>query len=277
MISQDSLVPADAIRVFSFADCNTSSAGYPDSDLPDVLRIPAPHRRGRRLEGVYIRILGEVGSHRTDRVAVDIIRPKETQQGLKVPVIMSASPYNDTVGRGFESERKSYDAQGAPAKVPLFYDNYFVPRGYAVVDVDVTGTGRSDGCLTIGGASDVAAAKATIDWLGGRATAYAADGSQARASWSTGEVGMIGHSYEGMLANAVAGTGVEGLETIVPISGMSSWYNFARTNGAKHWNGFASYLTTALDADPPQKCQAVRDRLQAGEDDATEQLQRPLA
>nr|WTB03578.1 Xaa-Pro dipeptidyl-peptidase [Streptomyces antimycoticus] len=209
------------------------------------------------------------GDGHKDRVAVDIIRPKETQQGLKVPVIMSASPYNDTVGRGFESERKSYDAQGAPAKVPLFYDNYFVPRGYAVVDVDVTGTGRSDGCLTIGGASDVAAAKATIDWLGGRATAYAADGSQVRASWSTGEVGMIGHSYEGMLANAVAGTGVEGLETIVPISGMSSWYDFARTNGAKHWNGFASYLTTALDADPPQKCQAVRDRLQAGEDDAT--------
>lgn len=35
MISQDTLVPADVIRVFSFADCNTSSAGYPDSDLPD--------------------------------------------------------------------------------------------------------------------------------------------------------------------------------------------------------------------------------------------------
>ncbi|WAP54085.1 Xaa-Pro dipeptidyl-peptidase [Streptomyces sp. S465] len=209
------------------------------------------------------------GDGRRDRIAVDIIRPKETRQGLKVPVIMSASPYNDTVGRGFESERKLYDAQGAPVRFPLFYDNYFVPRGYAVVDVDMTGTGRSDGCPTVGGASDVAAAKAAIDWLGGRATAYAADGSEVKASWSTGKVGMIGHSYEGTLANAVAGTGVEGLETIVPISGISSWYEFARSGGAKHWNGFASWLTTALDSDPPQKCQAVRDRLQAGEDDAT--------
>lgn len=91
------------------------------------------------------------GDGHKDRAAVDIIRPKETRQGLKVPVIMSSSPYNDTVGRGFEAERKVYDAQGAPVKFPLFYDNYFVPRGYAVVDVDVTGTGRSDGCMTVGG------------------------------------------------------------------------------------------------------------------------------
>ncbi|MFE2677151.1 Xaa-Pro dipeptidyl-peptidase [Streptomyces hygroscopicus] len=209
------------------------------------------------------------GDGHKDRVAVDIIRPEETQRGLKVPVIMSATPYNDTVGRGFELERKTYDAQGAPVKFPLFYDNYFVPRGYAVVDVDMTGTGRSEGCPTVGGTSDVAAAKAAIDWLGGRATAYAADGSEVEASWTTGKVGMIGHSYEGTLANAVAGTGVEGLETIVPISGVSSWYEFARSNGAKHWNGFASWLASALDSDPPQKCQAVRNRLQAGEDDAT--------
>lgn len=37
MISQDVLVPAYVIRVFSFADCNTSGAGYPDPDLPDCI------------------------------------------------------------------------------------------------------------------------------------------------------------------------------------------------------------------------------------------------
>ncbi|WP_432035291.1 Xaa-Pro dipeptidyl-peptidase [Streptomyces cucumeris] len=209
------------------------------------------------------------GDGHKDRAAVDIIRPSETERGLKVPTIMMSSPYSDTVGRGFEAEKKSWDTQGDPVDFPLFYDNYFVPRGYAVVDVDSTGTGRSDGCPTVGGPSDVAAAKSAVDWLGGRAKAYRADGSEVKATWSTGKAGMIGHSFEGTLANAVAGTGVEGLETIVPISAISSWYDFARHNGAKHWNGFGPWLAGELDSDPDTKCQAVRDALAAGEDDAT--------
>ena len=42
---------------------------------------------------------------------------------------------------------------------------------------------------------------------------------------------MIGKSYDGTLANAVAATGVKGLETIVPISAIGSWYKYQRTNG----------------------------------------------
>src|SRR5262245_62105997 len=39
-----------------------------------------------------------------DRIAMDIIRPKASGQGLEVPVIMDASPYYTTLGRGNESE-----------------------------------------------------------------------------------------------------------------------------------------------------------------------------
>jgi X-Pro dipeptidyl-peptidase len=59
-------------------------------------------------------------------------------------------------------------------RFPLFYDNYFVPRGYAVVLVDVAGTSRSRGCLDAGGPGDVASGKAAIDWLNGRAPGYSA-------------------------------------------------------------------------------------------------------
>ncbi|MER0247235.1 CocE/NonD family hydrolase [Streptomyces sp. HSW2009] len=204
-----------------------------------------------------------------DRAGVDVIRPRETEWGLKVPAIIESSPYNDTVGRGFESETKSWDANGAPRTFPMHYDNYFVPRGYAVVQVDTTGTARSDGCFTVGGASDVAASKAAVDWLEGRVRGYHADGSEARADWSSGRAGMIGKSFDGALANAVAGTGVEGLDTIVPISSVSSWYDITRSRGAKHWEGFSQYLATELDSDPDEKCQAVRDDLRAGEDDAS--------
>src|ERR1700754_2519962 len=40
-----------------------------------------------------------------DKVAVAIIRPKATESGLKAPVIMDASPYYSTLGRGNESQK----------------------------------------------------------------------------------------------------------------------------------------------------------------------------
>ena len=42
---------------------------------------------------------------------------------------------------------------------------------------------------------------------------------------------MIGTSYNGTLPIAVASTGVEGLEAIVPISAISDWYDYYRANG----------------------------------------------
>ncbi|MFB4308969.1 Xaa-Pro dipeptidyl-peptidase [Actinomadura sp. GTD37] len=206
---------------------------------------------------------------RKDRVNVDIIRPKETEHGLKVPVIMDESPYYDNAGRGNESELKTYDAGGNPVKFPLYYDNYFVPRGYAFLAVDMVGTTRSDGCPVSGGPTDVLGGKAVVDWLNGRAKAYGPDGDPVRATWTTGRTGMIGKSYDGTLANGVAATGVEGLETIVPISAISSWYDYSRMNGVKYTDDEQPWLASYVDTDPPEKCAAVNAGLDEGEDDAT--------
>ncbi|TNY36497.1 Xaa-Pro dipeptidyl-peptidase [Thermomonospora catenispora] len=209
------------------------------------------------------------GDGRRDLVNVDIIRPRETERGLKVPVIIDESPYYDNAGRGNESERKRYDADGNPITFPLFYDNYFVPRGYAFLAVDMIGTTRSDGCPTSGGAPDVLGGKAVIDWLNGRAKAYRPDGRPVRATWTTGNAAMIGKSYDGTLANGVAATGVKGLKTIVPIAAISSWYNYSRSNGVKYWTDEQPWLADYVDTDPPEKCAAVRRALDEGEDDAT--------
>jgi X-Pro dipeptidyl-peptidase len=203
-------------------------------------------------------------------VRVDIIRPKESGPGLRMPAIVDESPYYDNAGRGNEGERKIYDAAGNLAKFPLFYDNYFVPRGYAVLNVDMLGTTRSDGCPDTGGRADVLGGKAVIDWLGGRAPAYRADGTPITADWATGKAGMIGKSYDGTLANAVAATGVEGLETIVPISAISSWYRYVRSNGVLYdGDDYPSWLADFVDTDPAAKCQAVRDRMAAEDGDET--------
>ncbi|MFG1699090.1 Xaa-Pro dipeptidyl-peptidase [Nonomuraea sp. NPDC049309] len=204
-----------------------------------------------------------------DRVRVDIIRPKESGPALKVPVIIDESPYYDNSGRGNEGERKEYDAAGNVVKFPLFYDNYFVPRGYAVLNVDMIGTTKSDGCPDIGGKADVLGGKAVIDWLNGRAKAYRADGTPAVADWTTGKAAMIGKSYDGTLANAVAATGVEGLKTIVPISAISSWYKYQRSNGVIYNYDYASWLAGYIDTDPAEKCAHVRDRMDAEDGDDT--------
>ena len=170
----------------------------------------------------------------TDRVAMDIIRPAATADGLKVPVVMDASPYYTTLCRGNDSECiQDVDGDGLNDKWPLFYDNYFVPRGYATVLLHMVGTGFSSGCPSTGGMSDNLSAKYGIDWLNGRVPGYDKDGNLVVADWHNGKTGMIGKSYDGTLANATAATGVDGLATIVPISAISSWYDYVRSNGIR--------------------------------------------
>ncbi|MBT2392429.1 Xaa-Pro dipeptidyl-peptidase [Streptomyces sp. ISL-1] len=205
------------------------------------------------------------GDGRTDRVAVDIVRPREpARQGRKIPVIMDASPYYSCCGRGNESQKKTYDANGNPVQFPLFYDNFFVPRGYAFVAVDLAGTNRSDGCVDVGGRSDIQSAKAVVDWLNGRGRGYTTrtGDERARAGWSTGNTGMIGKSYDGTIANGVAATGVEGLKTIVPIGAISSWYDYYFAKGAPLYNSGPEWLSDYVESpDARARCQAVQQRL----------------
>jgi X-Pro dipeptidyl-peptidase len=200
-----------------------------------------------------------------DRVATDIIRPATS---TPVPVIIDASPYYATSGRGNEAERKSYDSAGLPLKFPLFYDNYFVPRGYAVALVDFSGSSRSTGCMDTGGRSEVASGKAVVDWLNGRATGYsaAAGGSTVPATWSTGAAAMIGKSWDGSITQGVAATGVDGLRTIVPIAAISSWYDWFRSDGVS-FRGFGTPTSLASgfeNANARSRCGAVRSEMTAG-------------
>jgi X-Pro dipeptidyl-peptidase len=150
---------------------------------------------------------------RRDRIAVYLIRPAGAP---KVPVILQATPY--------------LTADTAPT-FPEWYDEYFVPRGYAFAEVAVQGTAESEGCPTTGGRPDTLSVEAAIRWLTGRAAGYDAAGDRVTAGWSTGRVGMVGLSYDGTLAIAAAADGVPGLTTIVPMSAISNWYDYARDQG----------------------------------------------
>ncbi len=222
-------------------------------------------------ESVWVDAPDLDGDGRGERIAADLIRPAELDGKAEVPVVMDASPYYSCCGRGNESELKTYDQDGTIESFPLYYDNYFVPRGYAFVAVDMAGTGRSTGCTDHGGRSDVLSVKAVVDWLNGRGTASYADGTPADASWSTGATGMIGKSYDGTLANGVAATGVEGLETIVPIAAISSWYDYDRAHGLPFSEGYPAYLSEYVAGDRHEtvNCSAQIERMTAESADDT--------
>lgn len=179
-----------------------------------------------------------------DRIAVDIIRPKESGPRLKVPAIIDPSPYYTTICRGNEHQcMQDYDGDGVNDTWPLFYDNYFVPRGYAYVLAQMNGTAFSTGCPYHGGPSDIAGEKSVIDWLNGRVRGEDTEGRPKIADWHNGSSAMIGKSYDGTLANAVAATGVEGLKTVVPISAISDWYDYSRTGGITEATDYPAELS----------------------------------
>ncbi|HEX5543428.1 MAG TPA: CocE/NonD family hydrolase [Micromonospora sp.] len=207
-----------------------------------------------------------------DVVRVDIIRPAGTEQGLKVPVIIDNSPYYTTLGRGNESELKAdLDGDGLLDRWPLFYDNYFVPRGYAVALVDMIGTGGSTGCPTIQGANENASGPAVIDWLNGRRSAHDSDGNPVVVDWHNGKSGMVGKSYDGALAMAAAVSGVDGLSTVVPIAGPYNYYDYTRSNGiVMRGNNYLVSLARTITADDParqSRCAPVWNEIAANDGD----------
>ncbi len=213
-------------------------------------------------ERVYIPQPGvdQDANGKVDFVTADIIRPKESGPALKVPAIIDPSPYYTTVCRGNESQcMADWDDDGVNDRWPLFYDNYFVPRGYAYVLGQMLGTGyTTEGCPNHGGPEDIAGEKSIVDWLNGRVKAYTSPdvtSPQVVADWHNGSSAMIGKSYDGTLSNGVAATGVDGLKTIVPVSAISAWYNYSRTGGVRHntnYPGGSLNPTVTTGPNPPE-------------------------
>lgn len=113
-----------------------------------------------------------------------------------------------------------------------WYDYYLV-RGFAVVECGGLGTKGSDGFETCGTDLEIDAFKCVIEWLTGDRVAYTDKTSniEIKADWSSGKVGMTGRSYAGTTQFGLATTGVKGLETIVPVAGIASWYEYTNSQG----------------------------------------------
>jgi X-Pro dipeptidyl-peptidase len=238
-----------------------------------------------------------------DRIRIQVRRPQATETGTRLPVVMIASPYS-----GGTLPFPQHDITpplyvpppGGPipetlpplppighvppnyGNTPPFpniatsgYQTYFMPRGFIFVYAQSLGTGLSTGCPTIGGYEESLAMKAVIDWLNGRATGYDEAGGEVTAYWTTGNTAMIGTSYDGTLPLAAASTGVNGLKAIVPVAGVSSYYDHRRSYGTV----INSNPTIGTDADTlfdniltrrqPEACAFMREQIAIAKDRTT--------
>ncbi|ANK59346.1 Xaa-Pro dipeptidyl-peptidase [Loigolactobacillus backii] len=205
-----------------------------------------------------------------DLLETTIFRPRETNQGLKMPVLYTANPYykgmNDVTdylhsvdqeispktpsNTDYAAINYSEPTTQLPEEMPVnsesqtaerygdepsFYslNDYFLPRGFVNVYAGGIGTRGSDGIRTCGSPAETESTIAIIQWLHGDRKAFTnrTDGIVIKAWWCNGNVAMTGKSYLGTLATAAATTGVAGLKTVISEAAISSWYDYYRDNG----------------------------------------------
>ncbi|MBF0788153.1 MULTISPECIES: Xaa-Pro dipeptidyl-peptidase [unclassified Streptococcus] len=216
-------------------------------------------------EVVYVETpVDTTNAGQTDIVKVSILRPNFAG---KIPAIITNSPYHQGVNdqasdkalhkmenelaikepkrikveqrmmKTLPADERTLPISKATEKVghisSYSLNDYFLARGFASIHVSGVGTLGSTGMMTSGDYQQVYSFKAVIDWLNGRARAYT-DHTRShivRADWANGKVATTGLSYLGTMSNALATTGVEGLEVVIAEAGISSWYDYYRENG----------------------------------------------
>ena len=161
------------------------------------------------------------GSAKYQRVSTGEMSTMDAAEKAKAGEWYYLSPYESSPKYPF------YDYED------LDWYDYFLVRGYAVVEVGGLGTRGSEGLETCGADVETDAFKCVIEWLTGDRAAYTDRTSNIaiKADWSNGNVAMTGRSYGGTTDFAVASTGVKGLKTIVPVAGIASWYEYTNSQG----------------------------------------------
>lgn len=169
------------------------------------------------------------------RLAADIYLPAPlpgTSAPESFPTVVIFTPYY----RRFRLSGTGAEASPNAAK----YRDAFVPKGYAVVVVDVRGTGASYGTRdTLRSPSERDDYREVAEWI-------------ANQTWSNGKIGSTGISYLGAAACFLASTGHPAVKAIAPLFSVSDIYSeqlYIGGNLSKVWVEAYDELMLALDQD----------------------------
>src|SRR5258706_1274061 len=153
------------------------------------------------------------------RLAADVLRPSAA--GMKFPALVTASVYTRQLQR-------SVIALG---QNEAGVSEFWVPRGYAHVIVDVRGSNDSEGVYDLFGAQQQPDLYDIIEWV-------------AAQPWCDGNVGMSGISYMGRTQLFAAEQQPPHLKAIFPYDASCDFYRDACFHG-----GVTNNLTTHRTAD----------------------------
>ncbi len=166
------------------------------------------------LEPELVHIESPVGGSPTELM---VVRP-DVPAGTQVPVILTSTPYAPPLDADWLLGSKTYQRFG----------EQMVPHGYAYALHSARGYGGSGGCPDLLGNDEAEDLDAAITWLGTQ-------------DWSSGDIGVVGISYDGGTAWLAAAIENPHVRTIVPIAGLSDWFQVAYRNGTAGEYGQASW------------------------------------
>ncbi|KAL2208044.1 alpha/beta-hydrolase [Sarocladium strictum] len=223
-------------------DVLTTPAVRPDHEVPAPSSriLPAGHRRNERSRPLEVDMLTELNQVLTMRDGVrlraDIYRPTTAEP---VPAVIMYSPYGKSGSGFFNLNKFPLRAGIAEAKLSA-YESFegldpaeWVPKRYAIINVDNRGTGESEGvqrCWGIGEGQD----------------GYDAVEEIARLSWCNGKVAMAGNSWLATSQYFIAAAQPPHLACIAPMEGISDLFREHVCRGGIPITQFVSPLTSTF-------------------------------
>ncbi|PLZ02164.1 hydrolase [Burkholderia sp. WAC0059] len=141
------------------------------------------------------------------KLAVDVYVPQSAAEAAnaKFPAILVFTPY-------YRRWELGNAGNGENSPNAAAYRDIFVPHGYALVVVDVRGTGASFGTRdSFRSPKEREDSREIVDWV-------------IAQKWSNGLVGATGISYLGAASDFLASTGHPAVRAIAPISGVWDTY-----------------------------------------------------
>ncbi len=186
----------------------------------------SPRYKGFIAQSLYLTMRDGV------KLAVDLLLPKGLPSDAKVPTVVFQTRY--WRANNIRPPFKWFERPGTPTREAI---EVFAGAGYAMVFVDVRGTGASSGVWPWPWArEEVMDGKEVVDWI-------------CSQPWSNGKVGAMGTSYVGTTAELLSANNHPAVKAVIPRFGMLDAYaDFAPGGIRADWflKGWA-FMNAVLD------------------------------